>query len=93
VQSRVYSVSILHYVNKGHIAFYRTDGTRTGGGLHIYDLTVPRLCRLMRGMVNTACEKRVGMSTVGNWSSWWIVGLVEKVRKQLDGSLEAATLG
>lgn len=93
MQARVYAVSIHHYVNQGHIAFFRTDGTRTGGGFHIYDLTVARLCRLMRAMVNTAGANDVRMSTVDNWSFWLIWGLVDKMSKQLAGSLEAATLG
>jgi len=93
MQSRVYSVSILHNDKTGHVAFYRTDGTRTGGGLRIYTITVSRLCRLMRAMVNTACEKRVGMTNIANWTSWWIVGVVEHMREGLDAQLEGMTLG
>jgi hypothetical protein len=47
----------------------------------------------MRAMVNTACEKRVGMTNIANWTSWWIVGVVEHMREGLDAQLEGMTLG
>jgi len=93
MRNRVYAVSILHNGDNGHVAFYRTDGTRTGGGLRIYTMTVSRLCRLMRAMVNTACEKSVGMMTIANWTSWWILGRIGDMRRMQDAALERITLG
>jgi len=77
--SKVFSISIYQHPGDNTVGIFRTDGSPDGGAIRFYNLTVPRLIRLLRAMVNvskvTTCYTFGG--DLGN--SWYIPGVVEQM--------------
>ena len=78
VKSKVFSIDIINKPDFQQVWFYRTNGRSDGGGLRMYTLTVSRLIRLLRAMVNTSTKFQCNTYTGPRTSSWWVAGVVEK---------------
>jgi len=78
MKSRVFAVDIIRRNDRPRVWFYRTNGRKDGGGVRMYYLTVPRLIRLLRAMVNRAIDVQANTYTGVNISSWYILGVVEE---------------
>ena len=76
MKSKVFSISIHSSPEPQLAFFYRTDGTEHGGGLRDYYLTVPRLIRMLRAMVNVSTRVRCYTTTGDGFTTWWISEIV-----------------
>jgi len=81
MKSKVFSVSIYHQPSYDSVGIFRTDGRPDGGDLRFYDLTVPRLIRLLRAMVNVSKETPCHTFGGNMGNSWYIPGVVEQMRE------------
>jgi len=80
MRARVFSIDIVNRLGNGYIAFYRTNGTGTGGGLRFYKLTTDRLCRVLDAMVRVSCNQKCNAYAHDGYSIWSIKGLARWMR-------------
>jgi len=80
MKSKVFSIDIHNRADSPDVWFYRTDGTANGGGLRFYTLTIDRLIRLLRAMVNTSTTFRCYTYETEHTSSWYVAGVVEQMQ-------------
>jgi len=80
MKSKVFSIDIIRKPNYQQIWIYRTNGLSNGGGLRMYSLTLDRLVRVLRAMVNTSAKIRCNTYTGKNTESWYISGVVEEMQ-------------
>jgi len=79
MKSKVFSIGIHNDPLYPEIWIYRTDGKDHGGGLRFYTLTVPRLIRVLRAMVNVSTAHRCYTSRLSRIDHWTIAGVVEQM--------------
>jgi len=79
MKSKVFSISIHNYPDRQVASVYRTLGRIPGGGVKFYQLTVPRLIRLLRVMVNVSTTVRCYTHDTENTSTWTIGAVVPEM--------------
>jgi len=79
MKSKVFSISIHSSPEPQLAFFYRTVGREDGGTVRHYRLTVPRLIRLLRAMVNVSAHTRCYTWSQGEIANWTILGIVEQM--------------
>jgi len=84
MKSKVFSISIHNHPDSQQVWIYRTNGTDHGGGLRFYNLTVSRLIRVLRAMVNVSTQVLCYTHDYDEVSSWYIAGVVEQMHAAQD---------
>jgi len=79
MKSKVFSISIHNYPDRQVVSVYRTIGRIPGGGVKFYRLTVPRLIRLLRVMVNVSTRTQCYTYENENTSTWTIAAVVPEM--------------